>query len=96
MPGAAGQNLRLADSKTIIPGDYNNIQPRIGFAWTPTDNGKTVVRGGYGVFYRAHHGRLRRTRCASPGPFFREAQLDDAGRLEHRAVRLSGAADSVA
>jgi hypothetical protein len=31
--------------------DRNNIAPRFGFAWTPWQNGRTVVRGGYGMFY---------------------------------------------
>jgi hypothetical protein len=30
---------------------YGNISPRIGFAWSPNDNNRTIVRGGYGMFY---------------------------------------------
>jgi hypothetical protein len=32
-------------------GDFNNIGPRIGFAWDPTETGRMVVKGGYGLFY---------------------------------------------
>lgn len=31
-------------------GDYNNFAPRAGFAWNPM-GGRTVVRGGGGIFY---------------------------------------------
>lgn len=34
-----------------IQTDTNNIQPRIGLAWDPAGNGKTVVRASYGMFY---------------------------------------------
>ena len=34
-----------------IPRDYNNVAPRIGLAWDPKGDGKTVVRAGYGLFY---------------------------------------------
>ncbi|HUA14309.1 MAG TPA: carboxypeptidase regulatory-like domain-containing protein [Verrucomicrobiae bacterium] len=34
-----------------IQTDKNNIQPRIGMAWDPKGDGKTVVRASYGMFY---------------------------------------------
>ncbi len=34
-----------------IPRDTDNIAPRIGLAWDPGNNGKTVIRSSYGMFY---------------------------------------------
>ncbi len=34
-----------------IQTDKNNFQPRIGVAWDPSGNGKTVIRASYGMFY---------------------------------------------
>jgi outer membrane receptor protein involved in Fe transport len=37
----------------LYKSDWNNFSPRLGFAWDVTGRGKTVVRGGWGLFYDA-------------------------------------------
>jgi hypothetical protein len=39
------------DGSSLYRGDHDNFAPRFGFAYTLRDDGRTVVRGGYGIFY---------------------------------------------
>ncbi len=43
----------FAPAKTLGPGDHNNFGPRVGFAWDVFGDGKTSVRGGFGVSYES-------------------------------------------
>ncbi len=46
-----GARYELQGEPQILNTDTNNIAPRIGFAWSPGQQGRTVIRGGFGLYY---------------------------------------------
>jgi hypothetical protein len=44
-------NNPLFSDPSAYPMDKNNIAPRFGFVWNPDGQGKSVFRGGWGMFY---------------------------------------------
>jgi len=33
-----------------VPDDHNNVQPRVGFVWSPFNDARTAIRGGWGLY----------------------------------------------
>lgn len=44
-------NFAVAKSGAWYNNDFNNFAPRFGFAWDVKGDGKTAVRGSYGIFF---------------------------------------------
>jgi hypothetical protein len=38
-------------TKTLVPTDKNNVAPRLGFAYRVDNEGRIVMRGGYGIYF---------------------------------------------
>ncbi|MBZ5499857.1 MAG: TonB-dependent receptor [Acidobacteriia bacterium] len=53
-----GLRYELDVRNTQVPTDRNNFAPRIGFAWDPWNNKRTVVRGGFGIYYAQIYGQI--------------------------------------
>jgi hypothetical protein len=69
---AIAASAKAGNNHTLKGQDWNNVAPRLGFAWTPTP--RWVVRGGYGVFFDRPSAAFINT-VFSNYPFLREQEV---------------------
>lgn len=72
---AAIATSKKADNNHTLKGqDLNNFAPRVGFAFSPKDNNRIVIRGGYGIFFDKPSAAFINT-VFSNYPFLREIEV---------------------
>lgn len=81
---AIAASQKANNNHTLRGQDWNNVAPRLGFAWTPRE--RWVVRGGYGIFYDRPSAAFINT-VFSNYPFLREQEVT----FPASAVPLNGA-----
>ena len=85
IPGVQSQRFVNSPTGLVFPGDpgaprgwyfpdRKNFAPRIGFAWDPFGDGKTSLRGGFGMFYDTLNGWMSDWATDEP-PFAASADI---------------------
>ena len=65
---------KAGNNHTLNGQDLNNFAPRIGFAYSPLDSNRMVIRGGFGLFYDRPSASFINT-VFSNYPFLREIEI---------------------
>lgn len=71
---AIALTARAGNNHTLNGQDLNNFAPRIGFAYSPLESKRMVVRGGFGFFYDRPSASFINT-VFSNYPFLREIEI---------------------
>ena len=74
MDAAIQATTKAANNHTLNGQDTNNFAPRIGFAFSPLESNRLVVRGGFGYFYDRPSASFINT-VFSNYPFLREIEI---------------------
>ncbi len=72
--GAIAASIKAGNNHTLKGQDLNNFAPRLGFAFSPFDSNRLVVRGGYGIFFDRPSAAFINT-IFSNYPFLREVEV---------------------
>lgn len=84
--------------------DYNNLSPRFGVAWDVTGDGRTAVRGGYGLYYSTNSSQNLIVTVTNPpetprvvyqAPTFPNPPFERASGISIRPVQWDGVTPSV-
>ncbi len=96
---------RTASTGRLYEGaDYNNFSPRVGVSWDVTGDGRTAVRGGYGLYYSTNSSQNLIVTVTNPpetprvvyqAPTFPNPPFERASGLSIRPVQWDGVTPSV-